>query len=711
VSDPPSSTARRRFGLKAVLTALVALTVTLTALLIHLSWSYTARENVGEVVEQLNREIVRSIQHELRAVLDNAWSVQEAVRSIFFQGTIKPTDEAKREFVFLAMLRSQPSLSWIAFGWPDGSFFGAEKASDREINMVEVRWDPQSGTATRRIDNYTPEVGDIVFNQRDFAPSTFKATEQVWYRQAMKENGPGWSMITQFPNRKREAISTSTPLVLYDEFVGVINVVIELGRLSQFLTGIEVGRTGTVIVLDSTGRIIASQDPAAIEQQQVGQMPMLTNLAQGGNRLLAITDDLLHQQGFQLNSIQETRQIPFVDSKDGELYYVTFSPLRFQNWYVATIIPAADFLASIERNARMLLIGLVLLTLVMAVIAALAANMLVANPLARIAGQLKFIESFRLDKITRLFSPLRELDDLSAALVQMKGGLASFQKYMPTELVRTLVSQGVEARPGGHHQKMTVLFTDVAGFTGLSEKLGEDVVPVLAEYLELTSSAILGHAGTIDKFIGDAVMAFWGAPLPNENHARDACRAALACQRLLAEQRARAAREGRIPLSMRIGINTGTMLVGNIGSSDRLSYTVIGDPVNLASRLEPLNKVYGTDIIIGEDTRAAAGAGVTVRLLDSVAVYGRTAGVAIYELLDAPDDGPAPPPPDWVRDYEAGLALYRERRWDEAIPRFESVIAARGSDRASEIFIARCRALLVNPPPADWRWVTVLDSK
>ncbi len=709
MSDTPAPT-RRRFGLKAVLTALVALTVTLTALLIHLSWSWTARENVGEVVGQLNREIVRSIQHELRAVLDNAWSVQEAVRTIFFQGTIKPTDEAKREFVFLAMLRSQPSLSWVSFGWPDGSFFGAEKASDQEINMVEVKWDA-AGTATRRIDRYTPQVGDIVFNRREFAPSTFKSTEQDWYRQAVAEMGPGWSMVTRFPTREREAIATSTPLVLYGEFVGVIGIVIELGRLSQFLTGIEVGRSGTVVVLDSKGRVIASQDPVAIEQQQAGRMPMLTDLAQRGNRLLAIADNLLHEEGFRLASVRETTQVPVINPADGELYYVNLSPLRFQNWYVATVIPAVDFLASIERNARILLVALVVLTLVMAIVAALIANRLVANPLGRIAGQLKFIESFRLDRITRMVSPLRELDDLSAALFRMKGGLASFQKYMPTELVRTLVSQGVEARPGGHHQKMTVLFTDVAGFTSLSEKLGEDVVPVLTEYLELTSSAILERGGTIDKFIGDAVMAFWGAPIPNENHARDACRAALACQRLLAGQRERAEREGRPPLRMRIGVNTGTMLVGNIGSSDRLSYTVIGDSVNLASRLEPLNKSYGTEIIIGEETRAAAGDSVAARLLDCVAVYGRAQGVAIYELLDAAEDGPAAPPPDWVRGYEAGIALYRERQWAEAIPCFESVVAARGGDRPSEVFIARCREFLAAPPPADWIWVSVLDSK
>lgn len=198
----------------------------------------------------------------------------------------------------------------------------------------------------------------------------------------------------------------------------------------------------------------------------------------------------------------------------------------------------------------------------------------------------------------------------------MSRGLASFQKYIPTELVRTLVSRSVEARPGGHQQTLTVMFTDVTGFTGISEELGSRVVPVLAEYLEAVSTAVLNHCGTIDKFLGDGVMAFWGAPVPSEGHAADACAAALECQTLLSLQRAAAERCGGTALRMRIGINTGRMLVGNIGSSERLNYTVIGDPVNIASRLEPLGKIYCVEIVIGEETRIAAGDAIIVRRLD-----------------------------------------------------------------------------------------------
>jgi adenylate cyclase len=700
---------RHKLSLRGALTVLVLGTVILTASLIHLFWSYTARLNVADVVGQLNRQIVDSIHHELRGVLNDAWSMQEAVRSIFFQGTIKTSDEGKREFVFLALLRSQPSLSWISLGFPDGGFFGSRKASETEIDMIEVKWDPVTRTARQRTDYYTPEVGDIIFNNREFEPSIYDATVQSWYRRAVEENAPGWNRVSNFPGSNRQAISTSTPLVVNNQFVGVINVVIDLARLSQFLTSLQVGKTGTVVVLDRSGNIIASPDPSAIERQQNGEMPNLGAMGQQ-NPLLRIVSDYLASGSVDLGALSETRQVEFTASRGGGDYFVTLAPSRFDDWVVATVIPARDFLATIDRNAKLLLAALAVLTLLIAALAILSANRLIGTPLLRIVGQLKHIESFDLDGITRLNSPLRELDNLSAALTQMSRGLGSFQKYIPTALVRTLVARGVEASPGGHQEVLTVLFTDIVGFTGLSEQLGDRIVPLLSEYLGIASATITNHQGTIDKFIGDAVMAFWGAPTPNERHAIDACAAALECQHRLRQRRAEVKPGSGFPLRIRIGINTGRMLVGNIGSSERLSYTVIGDAVNVASRLEAVNKRYGTEILISEDTRRAAGAAILVRRLDTVAVYGRIEGVAVYELLDMADKV-SQEPPRWVRSYEAGLDAYARQRWAAAVEFFEAAIVARGGDCPSEMFIERCRTYLASPPPEDWKAISVLAEK
>jgi adenylate cyclase len=710
VDAPAKPRIHRKLGLRTALTGLVLLTVTITAILIHLIWFYAARRNVADVVGQLNRQIVSSIQHEVRATLNDALSVQEAVRSIFSQEAIKPTDEAKREFIFMALLRSHPTLSWIALGFPNGTFFGALRAADDEIDMVEVKQNSKTGIRQQRVDSYTPQPGDALFRGREIAPSDYSATGQSWYKRAVAEDRPGWSMLTRLPYRDRAAIVTSTPLVIDLDFRCVLAVVVELERLSQFLAGLQVGRTGTVLLLNRNGRIVASAASAALNSQRRGDMPELEVLVRN-DPMLGSVAAVLADHGVSLADLSETRQLQTTGTSDGKDYFVTFSPLKFNDWIVATVIPADDFLASIRRNVLVVLIALAGLTLIIAAIAILAANRLLAATLLRIAGQLKHIEEFRLDRVCRLSSPLRELDDLSGALLQMSHGLASFQKYLPTELVRTLVSCGVEARPGGQQQTLTVMFTDLAGYTSIAERLGDRVVSVLAEYLEVVSAAVSSRGGTIDKFMGDGVMAFWGAPRPNPRHALDACAAALECQRLLASHRAAAEDCRGTPLHMRIGINTGRMLVGNIGSNERLSYTVIGDPVNVASRLEPLGKLYEVDIIIGEETRAAAGDAVIVRRLERVAVYGRTGGLAIYELLGLADRAKTSTP-EWVRTYEAGLAAYEDRRWPEAIRLFEATAAMRGGvDRPSEILIERCGSCLVDPPRDDWIPISVLESK
>jgi adenylate cyclase len=707
----------KKLGLKLVLTGLVLATVLLTALSIHLLWSNAARHNVADVVAQLNQEITGQVKNEVRGVLDDAVSAQNAVGSIFANGTIRPDEESKRDFIFLALLRSKPSLSWISLGTDDGSFFGAQRdialrGDSDQLNLVTVAWDAKENARSEHAFRFEAKGNDIQYvSEEPSRPSDYDATRQAWYLRAVKE-GPGWNDDPDVPESARAGISTSTALEINSKFVGVVNVVIELERLSTFLRKLRVGKSGTVVIIDREGHVVASADETAIAQQRLGQMPMLGELG-AANPLLALADDMIDSGKVNLRSVSDARQFELVSPKDGNLYYVTFAALNtFGDWVVATVIPASDFLATIQENVRFLLIALALLTLAMAGLSAILTNRLVVRPLARIVAQFKHIETFKLDQVVHIPSRLREFDGLSTALLQMSRSLASFGKYMPTELVRTLVSRGIEAEPGGEQQSLTVMFADLAGFTSLSEILGEDVVPVLTEYLETASSAVISHRGTIDKFIGDAVMAFWGAPIENTQHARDACAAALAVQQMMmARQPQLPAGDPRAALRVRIGINTGRMLVGNIGSADRLNYTVIGDAVNVASRLEAVNKRYGTAIIIGEETRRAAGDAVIVRQLDWVAVYGRSEGVAIYELLAMVDDGIGDWP-DWAVHYEAGLTAYRDRRWAEAERHFATAAAERaGGDAPSQLFIERCRALAAEPPSADWTPVAIQMEK
>ena len=704
-------TFRPRLTLRVALAGIVLLGVLTTALLIHLSWAHTARQNVSDVAGQLNGQIVDSIRGKLNDVLSNAQAAEESIRSIFFQEAITPEDESKREFVFLSILQSQPALSWISFGWPSGDFFGAEK-TDEEIHMIEVTWDDITGRATRRLDRYQQEPGEPRFIERTKVRSTYLATVQPWYETAVKADRAVWTLGHEFPDRQQPAITFSGKLVLYKKLVGVIAVTIELKRISQYLASLHIGNTGTVVILDSTGGIIASPDPAEQKAEDAGAMRDLSVIAMAESPLLVVARDTIAYNHIKLAGVKMAQPLPPFRAADGSLYFVSLSSLQFQGWTIVTIIPEKDFLANIDRNTQRLVYGLALFTLVMVAAAILLADRLIGRPLIRVAGQLHNIEEFRLDQIRHVPSPLKELDNLSSALIQMAQGLTSFKKYLPTELVRTLVSQGIEARPGGEQQTLTVFFSDLAGFTSLSERLGPGIVPVLTEFLSSASRAIVEQGGTIDKFIGDAVMAFWGAPVANSHHAEAACSAALACQRVITQLRAPGEAGETAPLHLRIGINTGTMLVGNIGSEERLNYTVIGDSVNLASRLEAINKLYGTDIIIGDATRRAAGPAIVVRELDTVAVYGRVGSTAIFELLAMADDSAAQTGLAWVAAYEAGLRAYRQRRWDDAIAAFQKCRAERsGGDRASELMIEHCQALKATPPTAAWAAVTIMGAK
>jgi adenylate cyclase len=253
---------------------------------------------------------------------------------------------------------------------------------------------------------------------------------------------------------------------------------------------------------------------------------------------------------------------------------------------------------------------------------------------------------------------------------------------------------------------MSVMFIDLAGFTGMSERLHDRIIPLLSRYFDAVSTQIQDCGGTIDKFIGDAVMAFWGAPSPNPDHAADCCRAALACQRAVEQAGLVDDRGERVKI--RIGINSGDMLVGNIGSEVRLNYTVIGDAVNIASRLESTNKSYGSTIIIGPETRRLAGNRIVVRELDRLAVYGRAGGLQIYELLGMA--GECDDLHEWVAAYEDGLAAWRAGDFAGAMGHFEQA-SKRRTDAASSLMIERCKHQIENPAGEGWDGTTVARTK
>lgn len=301
------------------------------------------------------------------------------------------------------------------------------------------------------------------------------------------------------------------------------------------------------------------------------------------------------------------------------------------------------------------------------------------------------------------------------------------RQYMGTELVDYVISRPQALKLGGENRQMTIYFSDVAGFTTVTETLGPEhpdrLVELLNIYLERMTDIMLETGGVIDKYIGDAIMCFWGAPKSMEDHAVRACQGALACKAEMARMQplfADAVRhtapqlikpDGTV-LAARAGINSGIVTVGNMGSSKRFAYTVMGDAVNLASRLEGQNKEYGSWIMLGENTEKLIRGEFVTRRLDLIVVKGKTKPTEVFELL-----GPRDVPQfilDLVRDFERGIECFRNREFDHALEWFKTSLQNEPDKDAanpSALYIERCETFLETPPPADWNGVFIKKTK
>src|SRR5215471_2461031 len=681
---PPSAFERLRLpsaktltvSIRLAVSALVLTAILLTAAASSLLWWRTAESISQQLASTINEQIVAAVRKEVSAIVGEARAAHTAIRTLFLQNVLDTREADKREFVFLSQLQSQATISWVAFGWPDDSFFAAHKLGDGHLEMMEISKTDRPGQ--RRIDEYQVIPGDIEFETRRFEPTDFSVIDQSWFKAGMGANGPQWFRVLDHPIGPRPSIAFAGPIDVYQERQGVLAIIIEYTRLSRFLSQLEVGRTGAAFILDGTGELIAAPDKDADELHPAHSRMEMLPLAR-----MALTE-----------AGEEGRKEAWRGrlSLGGAAYEVALTPLPFPGWSLATVIPEAEFLGPVEATLRRLIIGLAAGALLAAALSAVLARSVIAAPLTRVVGEIRHVENFALDQVRRHPSRLAEIASLSTAIAEMAAGLSAFRKFIPADLVRLLLRQGVEAKPGGSIQHLTVMFIDIAGFTGLSERMGDRLVPLLSAYLDLTSEVIVANGGTIDKFIGDAVMAFWGAPTAQHDHALLCCRAAL--------------------LQIRIGINSGRMLVGNIGSELRLNYTVIGDAVNVASRLEGANKLYDTQILIGAETQRLVDGVMITREIDRIAVYGKTEGLAVYELIDSGQEANGDDPRlEWIAQYEEGLLKYRKRDFPSAIRCFEVVLRDRPHDRPAALMLDRCRGLKESGADETWQPVLTLRSK
>ena len=287
----------------------------------------------------------------------------------------------------------------------------------------------------------------------------------------------------------------------------------------------------------------------------------------------------------------------------------------------------------------------------------------------------------------------------------------AFGQYLSPKVVADLVKDPDKLALGGEEREMTAFFSDIAGFSSFSEKMTPtELVNALNDYLTEMCKIIVEYEGTVDKFEGDAIIAFWGAPSIQEDHALQACYASIDMQKSIKIIDARFVAEGRPKIAVRMGLNTGLMVVGNMGSAQRMDYTIMGDSVNLASRLEGANKAYGSDIMISEMTYDKVRDGVDVRELDTLRVVGKNEPIKVFELLERKGES-SEPLANLTAAFELALDHYKQRDYAKALDGFTACVEMMPEDRPSQVYCKRCAAYLENPPADDWDGVFNLTEK
>jgi adenylate cyclase len=680
-----------------ILLAFAALLITTVMVIV----TYAYRQNSAAVL-QISDDLIQQVSDAVTEKTINYLSpaVLMAQSSARIPGidSVALVENAELEAYGMELLALYPQLDAFFIGNERGDFMFTKRFADGSIGTQEI---DRSLASPLRTWTYRDPAGHVIDVEitDDF---TYDPRQRPWYDGAKTSGQAYWTDIYIFFTDQTPGITAAYPIYNeQSELAGVIGIDVALNDLSFFLETLRVGENGVAFIVDEQGQIIAyPQIDLAVAEGETFRPIHISEV--GASWITAAYE-----------AYQSHRRSQFTLTNQSHQYIASFTPIAAEigkNWTIGVVVPEDDFVGSIKRTNQISLL-MSLLILILAIIAAIFVSRTISRPIVQLAQETRKIANLDLDNRLKINSPISEVQLLDESISAMKTGLQAFKSYVPADLVRQLISTGEEARLGGDQRELTILFTDIANFTSRSEGMDAQALMLqLSHYMGQMATIVMEQKGTVDKYIGDGLMAFWGAPVDNLDHAFYACRSAIYCRDRAVALNEAWRSQGQIQFPTRFGIHTGQTLVGNIGSAERMNYTVLGDSVNLASRLEAVNDIYGTAIIVSQATYQQVADRFYFRPLDKVLVKGMRQGVLLYELVG--EQGQTPEAQVLLcRDFAEGFAAYSSRDWNGALVLFEELAARYPHDTATLIYLARCRAFQQSPPAADWQPVVNLAPR
>lgn len=452
--------------------------------------------------------------------------------------------------------------------------------------------------------------------------STFDPRRRPWYQLAAQNDHPMWTDTYLYEVTNNLGITYVIPVFDANKSLrGVLGLDISLDWLSWYIDRLKVSEHAILFIVSEDGKLIA--------------YPNIEN----GNKRIELSDiHTLNSQwvarAYDLH--QKNKWNNFQFEYDGSTYLASFRLIPMKKklgWLIGIVIPQEDFIGPLnsERTTN-IFINLVIMLTGILLVSSLVNN--IVNPVKRLIVETNKIKNFNFDNVIKVKSRVKEILLLSEAIDSMKNGLKAFRRYIPAELVKQLISSGEDVKIGGSKKNIVAFFTDIKDFTTITHITEpNELVLQLNEYFEALTFIIRNEQGTIDKYIGDAIMAFWGAPYEVANPCHHAATAALKFINHLNELNNKWAVEGKPAFNTRIGIHYGDAIVGNIGSTERINYTAIGDSINIASRLEGKNKELNTSILVSDAVYEQIKQDFIFEKVGKVTLKGLDEQICVYALL------------------------------------------------------------------------------
>lgn len=706
-----------------------------------------------EYVDNFNHRTINKIENEVKKVSQIPVYAEKLLAQYMSKGAQKiPTDLTTPTNQFLtAILDDTPQLSSLYIASKNGSFFQIRKVRDGAKYVLQENKplpvtisysirivDRSKGKPPVETFYYFDDKGKLIESEVNLSP-IYRPLNRPWYKDAISRQDMFIGNIYTFGLTPHLVMTSSKPILSKSGAVkGVVASDFNIRDLSLMLDRSKLTQNTQTYLLAKRDRPanpltpqISAQhnnqhaEPEKIWVQDVLKLEVIASSEEsplrgfGRNaRTVSMQERKNTDLWKALENFYEEKEEAFVLDINNKTMVVDIMPLGEsfgKDWMLVSMVPYSD-LSSLLFSSKEDMVSLYIFILFISCLQVILLARRIAYPIEDLREEAIKIKNFQLNGAVNVSSNIKEVTALANTMRDMKLSLKSFTKYMPKQLVLKLLKSGMDINIGGQEKKLTMFFSDIAGFTTISEALEpNELMRHLSEYFDETTGILIDEKATIDKYIGDAIMAFWGAPNEDDNQAYNACKSALLIQHKLKELNKRWSVRGLPMLETRIGIHTGNAVVGNVGSSDRMNYTVIGDAVNLAARLEGTNKYYDTNIIVSESTHEEIKDLFLCRTLDIVAVKGKTKGVRIYELVAEKNNkqlAATPEQEQFIASFEKGFDFYLNHNFEKALKTFKSIQKVfEPYENLLQTYIDRCQTYIKKPPADSWDGVYKLDKK